>query len=623
MKRGLGRFFRTIQAKLIIIYVLLILIAMQLIGVYFVSSMKHTQTTNFTKELQNTAELMSIYAGQTLKGDETLDDEQTLEALNKFVRSFINMNGVEIQVLDVTGKVLTTSVPTHMEYVGRKNTETVVNRALQGMRDNQEVIIDEDNVRKQVLAKPVYSNGKLVGALYIVASMKELYATIEGINRIFLSGMAIALGLTAVLGVILAHTITQPIKEITKQATKVAEGNFAGQVPVMGTDEIGQLSEAFNYMTRRLQEALNANEEEKEKLASILTNMSDGVVATDEQGQVILVNRRACKLLSIKQGEVEGSPMSEVLRVPQEQIDDMVNGKLNWMLLPRTEEHEGDEDSETILRISFTPVHRRGEGMTGSIVVLQDVTEQEKLEQSRREFVANVSHELRTPLTTIKSYVEALGDGALEEPQLAGRFVGVIQNETERMIRLVTDLLHLSRLDSKQAKLRKQVTDMTEMLEDVIDRFSFQFRNKGIAASVVIDPDIGKGGLVMIDRDQIDQLLDNLVSNAVKYTPDGGEVKLVAVLDSSRSMLHVSVQDNGLGIPQKDLERIFERFYRVDKARSRNMGGTGLGLSIAREIVRTHGGDIWIESEWGAGTQITFSLPLTSMKAEGSEASEW
>lgn len=615
MKQGAGRFFHTIQVKLIIIYVLLILIAMQLIGVYFVSSMKHTQTSNFTRELQNTTELMSIYAGQTLRGDEILNDKRTLDALNKFVRSFINMNGVEIQVLDVTGKVLTTSIPTHTEYIGRKNTEMVVNRALQGIRDNQEVIIDEDNVSKQVLAKPIYSNGKLVGALYIVASMKDLYATIEGINRIFLSGMVIALSLTAILGVILAHTITQPIKEITRQATKVAEGSFAGQVPVMGTDEIGQLSEAFNYMTHRLQEALSTNEEEKEKLASILTNMSDGVMATDEQGKVILVNKRACELLGIHQVEVKGKDIADILRVPQKQIDEMVNGmlnKLDWMLFPWTDEYGEKKEEKTILRISFTPVYRRGERVTGSIAVLQDVTEQEKLEQSRREFVANVSHELRTPLTTIKSYVEALSDGALEEPQLLCRFIPVIQNETERMIRLVTDLLHLSQFDSKQAELRKQETDVTEMLEDVIDRFSFQFRNKGIITKTTIDPFISRDSRVTVDRDQIDQLLDNLVSNAVKYTPNGGEITLVASLDKRRQMLHISILDNGPGIPQKDLERIFERFYRVDKARSRNMGGIGLGLPIAQEIVRAHGGKIWIESEWGKGTQVTFSFPLTS-----------
>ncbi|MCY9514067.1 cell wall metabolism sensor histidine kinase WalK [Paenibacillus apiarius] len=617
MKWGIGRFFRTIQAKLIIIYVLLILIAMQLIGVYFVSTMKHSLTNNFADDLLATSELLAKYVGPTLESDETLDNEQTLEYLNKYVYTFVNMKGYEIQVLDSTGRVLTTSVQADTEYVGRKNTETVVNRALQGNRINQEVIIDEDNVRKQVLAKPIYSNDKIVGALYIVASMKDLYETMEGINRIFVSGMAIALGLTAVLGIILAHTITQPIKEITKQATKVADGNFAGQVPVLGTDEIGQLSEAFNYMTRRLQEALNANEEEKEKLASILTNMSDGVVSTDENGKVILVNRRACKMLNVETEGAEGINIADLLRVPMSQVEQLVSGQLNWILISPVEgENHTQEDSDTVLRVSFTPVHRRGEGMTGSIVVLQDVTEQEKLEQSRREFVANVSHELRTPLTTIKSYVEALDDGALEEPQLAGRFVGVIRNESERMIRLVTDLLHLSRLDSKQATLRKQPTDIMEMLEDVVDRFSFQFRKRGIVARVEADGEIGN---VVIDRDQIDQLLDNLVSNAVKYTPDGGEVTLSASLSESRRMVNLTVQDTGMGIPKKDLERIFERFYRVDKARSRNMGGTGLGLSIAREIVRAHGGDIQIESEWNVGTQVTFSLPMTFERSEASE----
>ncbi|CAH8720745.1 cell wall metabolism sensor histidine kinase WalK [Paenibacillus thiaminolyticus] len=616
MKWGIGRFFRTIQAKLIIIYVLLILIAMQLIGVYFVSSMKNSLTLNFSRDLRNTAGLLSLYTGQTLKGDDTVDNPNTIKEIDRFVRNFINMNGMEIQVLDATGRVLTTSSQTNMEYVGRKNTEPVVNRALQGISYNEEVIIDDKNVRKQIVAQPVYSNGKLVGALYIVASMKELYETINGINRIFFSGMAIALGLTAVLGIILAHTITQPIKEITKQATKVAEGTFDGEVPVLGTDEIGQLSEAFNYMTRRLQEALNANEEEKEKLASILTNMSDGVIATDDAGQVILVNRRACLMLGIPEADALGRSIAGLLSIPDQQVEQLVSSENNGMLLPASGDDEAAQPgSDTVLRISFTPIHRRGEGMTGSIVVLQDVTEQEKLEQSRREFVANVSHELRTPLTTIKSYAEALEDGALEEKELSERFVGVIRNETERMIRLVTDLLHLSRLDSKQAIMRKQPTDIAEMLEDVLDRFSFQFRKKRITAKASVE---GTNAPVVIDRDQIDQLLDNLVSNALKYTPDGGEVTLSALFREDKPSVEVNVSDNGMGIPQKDLERIFERFYRVDKARSRNMGGTGLGLSIAREIVRAHGGDIRIESEWNEGTKVTFTLPVS---AEGSDPS--
>jgi two-component system sensor histidine kinase VicK len=255
--------------------------------------------------------------------------------------------------------------------------------------------------------------------------------------------------------------------------------------------------------------------------------------------------------------------------------------------------------------VTLTPIRRRDKGVVGSIAVLQDVTESEKLEESRREFVANVSHELRTPLTTIKSYAEALGDGALEEPPLAERFVGVIRSETERMIRLVTDLLHLSRFDSRQASVRRQLTDMAEMMEEVVDRFSLQLRQKAITVKVQVEPDLQQAWL---DRDGIDQVLDNLVSNAIKYTLDGGSISLLARL-SEAGQLAVSVKDTGIGIPKKDLGRIFDRFYRVDKARSRSMGGTGLGLSIAREIVRAHGGAISLESEPGVGTTVTVTLP--------------
>ena len=257
------------------------------------------------------------------------------------------------------------------------------------------------------------------------------------------------------------------------------------------------------------------------------------------------------------------------------------------------------------LRVTFTPIHRRDKEITGTIAVLQDVTEQVRLEQSRREFVANVSHELRTPLTTIKSYAEALDDGALDERELGARFVGVIRNETERMIRLVTDLLHLSRLDSNQATLRRQQTNVPDMLEEVADRFSFQLRKKAIRAGVRVADGIHS---IWLDRDQIDQVLDNLVSNAIKYTLDGGRIE-IAARKVDGGFIAISVKDTGIGIPKKDLGRIFDRFYRVDKARSRNMGGTGLGLSIAREIVKAHGGSISLDSELNEGTTVTVMLP--------------
>ncbi len=599
----LFRVLRSIQTKLILMVLMLILIAVQLIGVYFVSTMKSSLISTFTNNLNTQANLLTNLSGPALTQlDKSGEDRQEAEEeLNALAGSLSSISGAEIQVLDAGGRVLTTSQPSQSSIIGRKNTSLLVSRALQRIPDNEEEIIDEDNIRKKNIAKPVISNGKVVGVVYISASMNELYDTVGRINRIFVSAILIALGLTAVLGVLLAGTITAPIKALTRQATAVAEGRFDQRVPVMGTDEIGQLSAAFNNMTDRLSEALALNEEEKEKLSSILTNMSDGVLATDETGRVIIFNRRAQELLG--DGDWEGRALSEVLEVETELVAQTLEGRDAGMLLRRGS--EGGED-EMVVRATLTPIRSRDKGVAGAIAVLHDVTEAEKLEHSRREFVANVSHELRTPLTTIKSYAEALEDGAMEEPELAQRFIGVIQSETGRMIRLVSDLLHLSRFDSRRVQLRREKTDMGEMLEDVVDRFSFQLRQKAITATTRVPKDLAP---VWLDRDGIDQVLDNLVSNAIKYTLDGGAIDLSAE-SGKNGQLIIKIKDTGIGIPRKDLERIFDRFYRVDKARSRSMGGTGLGLSIAREIVRAHGGTISLDSEIGAGTVVTVTLPM-------------
>lgn len=603
------RIFRSIQTKLILMVLMLILIAVQLIGVYFISTMKNSLIDTFTNNLNTQANLLTSLSEPALsqldKSGGTRQDAG--EELNALAGSLSSISGAEIQVLDASGRVLATTTTTVPSLIGRKNTSLLVSRALQRIPDNEEEIIDDDNMRKKVIAKPVISGGKVVGVVYITASMKELYETVERINRIFVSAILIALGLTAVLGVLLAGTITAPIKVLTRQATAVAEGRFDERVPVLGTDEIGQLSAAFNDMTDRLSEALALNEEEKEKLSSVLTNMNDGVLATDELGRIIISNRRAEELMgSVKW---EGRTLSEALKVDKAPIARTLDGEASSMLLRRELE---ESDDETVLRVTLTPIRRRDKGVAGAIAVLHDVTEAEKLEQARREFVANVSHELRTPLTTIKSYAEALDDGAMEERELAQNFVGVIRNETERMIRLVSDLLHLSRFDSRRVQLRREKTNMHEMLEEVVDRFSFQLRQKAITATVHAAPKLKP---VWLDRDGIDQVLDNLVSNAIKYTLDGGTIDLSASYNGA-GHLCVVVKDTGIGIPRKDLERIFDRFYRVDKARSRNMGGTGLGLSIAREIVRAHGGTIALDSEAGVGTVVTVMLPLVQ---EGSE----
>jgi len=605
------RFFQSIQAKLIIIYVLLILIAMQLIGVYFYRTLESYFKNDFLDSRNKQVTLLAGFVESYLLGSpdpsgKAAEGKKTYTDLNDIVNNLFSISNAEIQIIDANGIVISTSVPSHL---GQKNTQTEVTRALQGIKDNQRMFTDTDGYRKMVIAKPVGSGVRVLGAVYLIASMEDLYNTMSSINRILISGTLIALGLTAALGILLSNTITNPIKEITKQVTAVAEGNFDDQVKVQGKDEIGQLGHTFNFMMDRLKEALSMNEEEKEKLASILTNMNDGVIATDDTGRVIVLNRRAKQILQIEEERSFGKDTSELLGMSKDRIQALVHGEVNTTLLGI---ELPDEEEPLSVRVTFTPIHRRGEAAGGLIAVLQDVTEQEKLEQARREFVANVSHELRTPLTTIKSYLEALDDGALEEPQLASRFVNVTRSETERMIRLVTDLLHLSRLDSRQSIIRKESTDVTEMLDEVADRFSFQLQQRKIRVEVAVEPGISR---IMLDRDKIDQVLDNLVSNAIKYTADEGAIRLSA-RRIDRDFLEIGIQDTGIGIPKKDLMRIFERFYRVDKARSRNMGGTGLGLSIAREIVKAHGGTISLDSELGQGTKALFTLPIQVEESE-------
>lgn len=607
------RLFQTIQSKIVIIYVLLILMAMQLIGVYFVRTMERSFIDNFTDSLNKQAYLLAGFAELSLVASQeagpTAEGKKSYADLNEIVTSLFNISDAEIQIIDANGIVLTTSAQNKASLIGQKNLQAEVISALQGIKDIQSETIDIDGHRRKVVAQPVSEGAKVLGAVYIVASMESLYGTMNRINKIFLSGTGIALALTVFLGVIISHTITNPIKEITRQATAMADGNFNQKVSVKGPDEIGQLGNAFNHMTNRLKEALSLNEEEREKLASVLANMNDGVIATDDQGTIIVVNRQAKRMLRIGSEDITDRNISEALGIAKEKIGQYVQGEHQTATIQVGNEEEGDF---VTLRVVFTPIHRRGEGISGTIAMLHDITEQEQLEDARREFVANVSHELRTPLTTMKSYLEALDDGAVEDPSLAHRFVGVMRNETERMIRLVNDLLHLSRLDSRKALISRVPTHVPDMLEEVADRFSFQLDQKEISIEIEVASGIQE---VMLDRDQIDQVLDNLVSNAIKYTPEEGSIAIRA-RKTEKEWLEIVVQDNGIGIPRKDLARIFDRFYRVDKARSRNMGGTGLGLSIAREIVKAHGGTISLDSELNQGTRVTFALPVHRMEGE-------
>lgn len=426
--------FDRIHWKFITIYMLLILIAMQVIGAYFIKTLESHYVSNFTQMLDQQASLFAYSIQSYIEEPLEREEGDQYEDINFLIDHMFSTPNIDIQVLDENGIVIGTTGD-KQAIIGQRNTQIEVKRALLGTRDETIRINPKNGHRMKILSLPIKQGDDVVGAIYLMTSMEEMYQTIQDINRILATGTMIALILTAGLGFTLARTITAPIKEMTGQAAAMAEGDFSRQVRIYGKDEIGQLAHAFNHLSERLSSALSENAEEKRKLSSILFYMSDGVIATDQRGRIILVNQMAEIMLNRKETEVMGEKLSELLNKPSEMEQDTLFAKDHRFLM------EVDVDGHTlVLQVNVTPLNKEGQHMQGVIAVLQDVTNQEKLEQERREFVANVSHELRTPLTTMKSYLEALEDGVLWDKELAPRFIKVTQNETERMIRLVNDL---------------------------------------------------------------------------------------------------------------------------------------------------------------------------------------
>ncbi|MDF2684359.1 MAG: walK [Brevibacillus sp.] len=598
------RLFKTIQWKMVVIYMLLILLAMQFIGAYFAREVESYYINNFSEALNGQASLLASLLESDLrpKDGKEQNPEQYRQDIDNLINNLVKINGANVQVIDQTGTVVSTTED--KSRIGQRTSQPEVTIALLGTRSESMRIDPRTGARVKVLVLPVKGDQIVYGAVYMVASMEATYTTIRKMNGILATGTMFALVITAGLGVVLARTITKPVKEMTRQARAVADGDFNSNVKVYSGDEIGQLGMAFNHMTLRLQEAILQQEEEREKLASILSNMTDGVIAADRKGKIILFNRAAEEMLQVTMTDVliKSRTLYDLLSLPPEEempLYEQVEPLFIEMMLPNRE--------EVILRVTFTPLQHDSGKKGGIIAVLADVTEQQRLEHQRREFVANVSHELRTPLTTIKSYVEALLDGAVEEPELSNRFLRVTMSETERMIRLVNDLLQLSRFDSQGVRLHCKEADLNRLLHYAADRFSMFGEQQDVQLSLDVPAKLPP---VYIDLDAINQVLDNLLSNAIKYTPQGGKVVLRAKINNHQKRVLISIEDTGIGIPSRDLKRIFERFYRVDKARSRGQGGTGLGLAIARELVQAHGADIEITSEWNAGTTVTFWVPF-------------
>lgn len=392
------------------------------------------------------------------------------------------------------------------------------------------------------------------------------------------------------------------LKQINQKVKDLIAGDYSQVLDMQGSSEITNITNNLNDLSEVIRLTQENLEQESKRLHSILSYMTDGVLATNRRGKITMINDMAKKQLGVQKEEVLNKSILELLQIEDEyELRDLITQVPELMI-----DSQDDNGEYLSLRVRFALVRRESGFISGLVAVLHDTTEQEKEERERRLFVSNVSHELRTPLTSVKSYLEALDEGALSEP-VAPDFIKVSLDETNRMMRMVTDLLHLSRIDNATSHLDVELINFTAFITFILNRFD-KMRGPDEEKKYELVRDYPITSVwIEIDTDKMTQVIDNILNNAIKYSPDGG--KITVTMKTTDDQMILSISDQGLGIPKQDLPRIFDRFYRVDRARSRAQGGTGLGLSIAKEIIKQHKGFIWAKSEYGKGSTFTIVLP--------------
>jgi len=579
--------WRSIRMKLVIVYLLLILFSLQMIGGYFVRTLTASLIHNQTQAVQSQAQLLATLAAPQLSGQ---PQSTPSDAVASVLSSFPQFLNGSVYLLGPDGVVLNTSAGSAL--VGLKRTDSVATQALLERKTVDAIRFDPlTSQHVLAVAVPMNNNHGFVGIVEYVVPIQETYNLVRQVTTIFYTGSAFVLLLTALLGVVLSRAITRPVLDVTAQARTMVGGDFSQRVEVRSDDEFGDLARAVNDLTDKLEDALAANLREQERLKAVIKFMGDGVVTFDAAMNPQFLNEVALRLVP---GAKE-SPAMVVQTLGLEGIQP--NAAMSEREYVRTID-------DTLLHVHLTAI-QGSDQLEGYVAVIRDVTEQEKLNQARRDFVANVSHELRTPLTSVTSYIEAMADLDPADDGRRTSFLAVIRQETDRMVRLTRDLLHLSGLERAQHTYRETVIDVNTWLQQAITRLQLQAQSSGI--EFVLD----KKGAPMVrgDQDMLDRLLDNVLGNAIQYSVAGGQVTVRARV--SKGDLRLQVSDTGIGIPAEDIPHVFERFYRVEKARSRRRGGTGLGLALAREITERHGGRIHIESPAGVGTTVEIRLPLT------------
>ena len=587
--------FRSLHMKLVLIMLLLITSLMAVVGAFLMTSVTNFYIDDFYSQMAATFGESNADFVNSLRAEARQDDGVT--QLQSMLEAYSGMLGIDSRnrnyyILDgATGEFLAGS-----DEPGGANLEQTAN--LLTARNGS--VGDESDIAANYMDVAIPISGGENSYIIYIRDNRNTVSSLNGeLLLIILQALLIGLLISVLLSFLLSKTMINPIEKLTEGAERVASGDFSEKLEVDSTDEIGILTTTFNDMASVLHSTLEAVENERNKLDTLFLHMTDGVVAYDGSGTLIHCNPAASELLGRSADECVYAELFEPL-CPFEKV----------MSMQRSDSASAELTvGERTVELSFAPFSDEERG--GVLVVLHDVTQQRKAEERRREFVANVSHELRTPLTNVRSYAETIRDAGDELPrELENNFLDIVINESDRMTHIVQDLLTLSRLDSGRSEMSMARFDFGAAIDSVLRSIELEARRHGHELTHDY-PDLP---MIMGDRGRIEQVMLNVLGNAVKYTPDGGHIRVTAGTKGEKVWMEVA--DDGIGIPKADRSRIFERFYRVDKARSRESGGTGLGLSIATEIVQRHHGTLSLVDREGPGTTVRLELPIRQSEVQ-------
>ena len=580
---------RSIKWRLIAMYLGLVLIVMIVTGSYILISMQNTEIDKARDQLELYAQKVSEQVV------ESYDEADFQTGLEQFTRTSSSDSQIQGNIINEYCETVASTAVSQPPFPSYNN--SVVMMAISGETGFDESREDPETDTTWICyASPALTiNGEVKYVVYARMNASAMQESLAQTTQTIIVAVFLALVLAVLMAYVFAKTLTGPIHQLTVKAKLLAEGDLKQTVEVYSEDEIGQLAESFNYMASELNKTVGEAFREKNKLEAILHNMTDGVISFDKNGNISHANTVAAEMLEVDKLDFTLDMFTRKYDLELDEqgrdVEDGMAVQLQYTF----------PVGEKYINASFSPYFNETEEIEGIVVVLQDITKQKKLDNMRKEFVANVSHEMRTPLTTIKSYTETLMYGAVEEKDMAMEFLNIINTETDRMSFLVRDLLQLSRFDNKQVQFKFSKVYINEFISENVRQNKIHAENKKQNLILELWPD--DNAYVVADRDRVNQVINNITTNAIKYSPEGATIRIYVTED--KTYYKINVSDTGMGISKEDLPRIFERFYRVDKARSRAMGGTGLGLAIAKEIMEGHDGKLTAESEYGKGTTMT------------------